>query len=122
MFDIVPAACVPNSGEARHDIYGTALLPVVAGLADDVIGEGAFMEGVAQGAEAVRSIVVAALAIYEGQEFSFTGDYGDNGFLHPRYLKGTYAPPPPSFTWGGRGRNTAGSASVAKTNVRRMSS
>ena len=50
-------------------------------LADDVTGEGAFMEGVAQGAEAVRSIVLAARKIYERQEFSFTGDYGDNGFI-----------------------------------------
>jgi hypothetical protein len=50
-------------------------------LADDVTGEGAAMQGVAQGAEAVRSIVVAARDLYEHQEFSFTGDYGDNGFL-----------------------------------------
>jgi len=50
-------------------------------LADDVTGESAFMEGVAQGAEAVRSIVLAARKIYEDQQFSFVGDYGDNGFI-----------------------------------------
>ena len=50
-------------------------------LADDVTGEGAFMRGAAQGAEAVRSITVTAREIYEDQEFSFAGDYGDNGFL-----------------------------------------
>jgi phosphatidate phosphatase APP1 len=50
-------------------------------LADDVTGEGAFMEGAAQGAEAVRSIVTYARSVYEDQEFSFTGDYGDNGYL-----------------------------------------
>ncbi len=50
-------------------------------LADDVTGEGAAMQGTAQGAEAVRSIVVAARELYEHQEFSFTGDYGENGFL-----------------------------------------
>jgi hypothetical protein len=50
-------------------------------LADDVTGEGAAMQGVAQGAEAVRTIVVAARELYEHQEFKFTGDYGDNGFL-----------------------------------------
>jgi hypothetical protein len=50
-------------------------------LADDVTGKGAAMQGVAQGAEAVRSIVVAARELYEHQEISFTGDYGDNGFL-----------------------------------------
>ena len=50
-------------------------------LADDVTGEGAFMEGAAHGAEAVRSIVTYAREVYEHQEFKFTGDYGDNGFL-----------------------------------------
>ena len=50
-------------------------------LADDVTGEGAAMEGAARGAEAVRAIVVAARELYEHQEFSLTGDYGDNGFL-----------------------------------------
>jgi hypothetical protein len=50
-------------------------------LADDVTGEGAFMEGVAQGAEAVHSIVATAKTLYEFQEFSFAGDYGDRGFL-----------------------------------------
>lgn len=50
-------------------------------LAEDVTGEGAAMQGVARGAEAVRSIVVAARELYEHQEFTFAGDYGDNGFL-----------------------------------------
>ncbi|BDG01521.1 hypothetical protein [Anaeromyxobacter oryzae] len=51
-------------------------------MADDVTGEGAFMERVAHGAETVRSIVdTARREIYEGQEFSFAGDYGDDGFL-----------------------------------------
>jgi len=50
-------------------------------LADDVTGEGAAMQGVVQGAEAVRAIVVAARELYEHQEFKFIGDYGDYGFL-----------------------------------------
>src|SRR5215510_8196986 len=50
-------------------------------LADDVTGEGAAMEGVARGAEAVRTIVVAARELYEHQEFTFAGDYCDSGFL-----------------------------------------
>ena len=50
-------------------------------LADDVTGEGAAMQGVAHGADAVRTIVVAARELYEHQEFNFTGDYGDTGFL-----------------------------------------
>lgn len=50
-------------------------------LADDVTGEGAAMQGVAHGAEAVRSIVLAARDEYKHQEFSFTGDFGDDGFI-----------------------------------------
>ena len=50
-------------------------------LAEDVTLEGAAMEGTAQGAETVRSIVVTARTFYDDQEFSYVGDYGDNGFL-----------------------------------------
>jgi len=50
-------------------------------LADDVTIEGSAMNGVAQGAEAVRSIVTCIRALYDSQEFSFTGPYGENGFL-----------------------------------------
>jgi hypothetical protein len=50
-------------------------------LADDATLEGAAMQGTAQGAEAVRTIVVDARTLYEDQEFSFAGDYGDNGYL-----------------------------------------
>ncbi len=34
-------------------------------LADDATGEGAAMQGVLQGAEAVRSVVLAGRAVYE---------------------------------------------------------
>jgi hypothetical protein len=61
----------------RTDYYPAGL----DNLADDVTGEGAAMEGAAQGAEAVRTIVVTARALYEYQEFNFAGPYGDNGFL-----------------------------------------
>ena len=50
-------------------------------LAVDATLEGAAMDGAAQGAEAVRSIAVTVRQIYEDQEFSFAGDYGDDGFL-----------------------------------------
>ena len=50
-------------------------------LACDCTGEGAAMQGVAQGAEAVRSIVVAAREEYKNQVFSFTGNFGDDGFI-----------------------------------------
>jgi hypothetical protein len=50
-------------------------------LADDVTGEGAAIQGALQGAEAVRTLVLDARELYENQELSFVGDYGDNGFL-----------------------------------------
>jgi len=50
-------------------------------LADDATGEGAAMQGVLHGAEAVRALVVEARKLYQNQEFHFTGNYGDNGFL-----------------------------------------
>ena len=50
-------------------------------LAADVTIEGSAMNGVAQGAEAVRSIVTSIRALYYSQQFSFAGPYGDNGFL-----------------------------------------
>jgi hypothetical protein len=50
-------------------------------LADDVTGEGAAMQGVLHGAENVRRLVLDARKVYENQEFQFTGNYGDDGFL-----------------------------------------
>lgn len=50
-------------------------------LAEDCTGEGAAMQGVAQGADAVRAIVLAARKEYKNQEFSYTGNYGDNAFI-----------------------------------------
>jgi hypothetical protein len=51
-------------------------------LADDVTLEAAAMDGTAHGPEDVRSIVVTAKELYEHQEFSFAGPFGDsNGYL-----------------------------------------
>jgi hypothetical protein len=50
-------------------------------LAEDVTLEGSAMNGVARGAEAVRSIVTSIRALYDSQEFNFAGPYGENGFL-----------------------------------------
>ena len=46
-------------------------------LADDVTIEGSAMDGVAQGAEAVRTILVAICTLYESQQFNFVGPVGD---------------------------------------------
>lgn len=50
-------------------------------LADDVTLEAPAMQGTARGAEVVRAIVIKAKTLYEFQDFHFTGDYGDKGFL-----------------------------------------
>jgi hypothetical protein len=50
-------------------------------LADDVTIEGSAMDGVAQGAEAVRTILVAIRTLYESQKFNFVGPVGGNGLL-----------------------------------------
>jgi hypothetical protein len=50
-------------------------------LADDVTLEGSAMNGVAHGAQAVRSIVPFIRTLYDDQEFTFAGPYGENGFL-----------------------------------------
>jgi len=50
-------------------------------LADDVTVEGSLLDGVVQGAEAVRSVLAAVRSFYDRQELRFAGPYGDNGFL-----------------------------------------
>src|SRR5262249_47460457 len=50
-------------------------------MADDATVEGSMLDGVVQGAEAVRSIVVAIRSLYDRQAHKFAGPYGDNGFL-----------------------------------------
>jgi hypothetical protein len=50
-------------------------------LADDVTIEGSAMDGIAQGPEAVRTILVAIRTLYEHQEFNFVGPVGDNGLV-----------------------------------------
>ena len=50
-------------------------------MADDVTVEGSMLDGAVQGAEAVRSIVLAIRSLYDRQEHKFAGPYGDSGFL-----------------------------------------
>jgi len=53
----------------------------VKNMADDATVEGSMLDGVVQGGEAVRSVVLTIRSLYEHQEFRFAGPYGDNGFL-----------------------------------------
>jgi hypothetical protein len=50
-------------------------------LADDVSVEGSAMDGVVEGAETVRNILVTIRSLYDYQEFNFVGPVGDNGVL-----------------------------------------
>lgn len=50
-------------------------------LAPDATGEGAAMQGAIHGAEAVHKLVTDARVLYENQQFQFTGNYGDDGFI-----------------------------------------
>ena len=50
-------------------------------MADDATVEGSMLNGVVQGADAVRSVVLTIRSLYEDQEFKVAGPYGDNGFL-----------------------------------------
>lgn len=50
-------------------------------IAADATVEGSMLNGVLQGADAVRAIVVTIRSLYDHQEWKFAGPYGDNGFL-----------------------------------------
>ena len=80
-----PAGGPPTEVVTRFDgvrVAATDYRPVwLDSLADDVTIEGSAMDGVAQGAEAVRSIVTYIRTLYDRQEFNFAGPYGDDGFL-----------------------------------------
>ena len=53
----------------------------LANLAEDVTLEAPAVQGTLEGSEAVRKLVGTARELYENQEFSFVGDYGDNGYI-----------------------------------------
>jgi hypothetical protein len=59
----------------------------VNNMADDATVEGSMLDGVVQGADAVRSVVLMIRSLYEHQEFKFAGPYGDHGFLEDYVAK-----------------------------------
>ena len=50
-------------------------------LADDVTMEGSVLTGILEGPEAIRAILGFARTLYDYQEFTYVGRYGDNGFV-----------------------------------------
>jgi hypothetical protein len=55
--------------------------PWLENMADDATVEGSMLDGVVQGADAVRSVVLTIKSLYDRQEFKFVGPYGDNGWI-----------------------------------------
>jgi hypothetical protein len=66
-------------------------------LADDVTLEGSAMNGVVQGAEAARTVLVYIRSLYDYQRFNFAGPYGENGFLED-YTAGVRGEPIANIT------------------------
>ena len=75
--DNVLAQYLGSGDPALRDYYPAW----VNAMADDATVEGSMLNGVAQGADAVRSIVLTIRSFYDHQEFTFAGPYGDNGFM-----------------------------------------
>ena len=75
--DDVVAQYLGHGDPALADYYPAWL----DNLADDATVEGSLLDGAVQGAEAVRSIVVAIRSLYNRQEHKFAGPCGENGFL-----------------------------------------
>jgi hypothetical protein len=50
-------------------------------LASDVTLEGSLLNGAVQGAGAVRTVIGAARRLYDRQDFTLVGPWGDNGFI-----------------------------------------
>jgi hypothetical protein len=50
-------------------------------MADDITLEGSLLDGVVQGADAVRAVIGGVRQLYDRQDFNFAGPWGDNGFI-----------------------------------------
>jgi len=71
-----------STGSGEPARRGTDYYPVwLDNLADDVTLEGSAMDGVLQGAEAVRTALVYIRSLYDYQEFNYVGPYGDHDFV-----------------------------------------
>jgi hypothetical protein len=73
----VPAQHLAKGDPALKNYYPAWL----DNIADDVTLEGSMLDGVVQGADALRSVVTTIRSMYDRQEFKSAGPYGDNGFL-----------------------------------------
>ena len=79
----VPAQYLASGDPALKDYFPAW----VNNMADDATVEGSMLNGVVQGGDAVRSVVITIRSMYEHQVFKFAGPYGDNGFLEDYVAK-----------------------------------
>ena len=84
-------------------------------LADDVTLEGSAMNGVVQGAETARTVLVYIRSLYDYQKFNFAGPYGENGWIED-YTAGVRGEPIGNVTV--VTRNAAGQAQHIVGNYR----
>jgi hypothetical protein len=50
-------------------------------LADDVTLEGSMLDGALQGPDAIRAVIGGVRELYDRQDFTFAGPWGDNSFI-----------------------------------------
>src|SRR5258706_11106985 len=72
-----PPQYLGSGDPALKDYYP----PWLDNMADDATVEGSMLDGVIQGAAAVRSVVLTIRSLYDRQEHKFAGPYSNNGFL-----------------------------------------
>jgi hypothetical protein len=67
-------------------------------LADDVTLEGSMMDGLVQGSEAVRTVLVHIRSLYDYQQFHAVGPFSDNGWFED-YTAGVRGEPIKTSPW-----------------------
>ncbi|MGZ4329659.1 MAG: hypothetical protein ACXVXL_16730 [Solirubrobacteraceae bacterium] len=50
-------------------------------LAADITLEGSMLDGAVQGADAIRAVIGGVRQLYDRQDFTFAGSWGDNAFI-----------------------------------------
>jgi hypothetical protein len=77
----IPADVVPTY-LGRGDPALSGYRPTwVANLAPDASLEGSLLDGVVEGADAVRTVIGAARGLYDRQDFSHVGPWGADAFI-----------------------------------------
>jgi hypothetical protein len=76
--DVVPTYLAKGDSAGRFADYHPAW---VDNLASDVTLEGSMLDGAVQGADAVRALIGGARQLYDRQDITYAGPWGDVGFI-----------------------------------------